>query len=183
MPLGGPSHSSGMIMKRGSNESDLVPVGQAAREVGVSPDTIRTLAKQRRLKVVFTPGRHRRVSLAEVKQLFPARTRNAKPSVPAEPNATHARRPAPSQAPQFVDVSRDPYWQRRAREARARAQVVAANNEARNMIEARRERSAQADPEFPRHLQLQLRAARRAFRNRARNGRGGNDRTGRFGRR
>ena len=64
------------VDKRGSNSPSRLRIGEAAKQLGVSPDTLRRWAEQGRLEVQLTQGGQRTVSQADVTRLLAERRRS-----------------------------------------------------------------------------------------------------------
>lgn len=61
--------------KRGTSDEQRLRLGEAAKQLGVSPDTLRRWAQAGRLEVRLTPGGQRTVSQADVSRLAAERRR------------------------------------------------------------------------------------------------------------
>ena len=64
------------VDKRGSSESARLRIGEAAKQLGVSSDTLRRWAEGGRLEVQLTQGGQRTVSQADVTRLLAERRRS-----------------------------------------------------------------------------------------------------------
>ncbi len=62
--------------KQGSDDTPRLRLGEAAKQLGISPDTLRRWAQAGRISVELTPGGQRTVSQAEVAQLAAERRRS-----------------------------------------------------------------------------------------------------------
>ena len=61
--------------KRGTHQGDRLRIGEAASQLGVSPDTVRRWAEAGRIEVELTPGGQRTVRQADVTRLAAERRR------------------------------------------------------------------------------------------------------------
>jgi molybdopterin-binding protein len=62
--------------KHGTSEPTWLRIGEAAKQLGVSPDSLRRWAEAGRLEVELTPGGQRRVSQVDVTRLAAERRRS-----------------------------------------------------------------------------------------------------------
>lgn len=63
-------------IKQGTEADARLRIGEAAKQLGVSPDTLRRWARDGRIAVERTPGGQRTVSQADVRRLSAARRRS-----------------------------------------------------------------------------------------------------------
>jgi molybdopterin-binding protein len=61
--------------KHGTNDGTQLRIGEAAKQLGVSPDTLRRWAEAGRIEVTLTPGGQRTVSQTDVSGLAAERRR------------------------------------------------------------------------------------------------------------
>lgn len=61
--------------KRGTADGGRLRIGEVAKQLGVSPDSVRRWAKAGRIEVELTPGGQRTVSQADVRRLAAERRR------------------------------------------------------------------------------------------------------------
>ena len=62
--------------KQGSDDTPRLRLGEAAKQLGISPDTLRRWAQAGRISVELTPGGQRTISQEEVAQLAAERRRS-----------------------------------------------------------------------------------------------------------
>ena len=51
-------------------ESELLPIGEAARQLGVSTDTLRRWDREGLITTIRTPGGQRRIAVTEVERIL-----------------------------------------------------------------------------------------------------------------
>jgi excisionase family DNA binding protein len=117
--------------------TEYLSIKLAAQRLGVSVDTVRQWERAGRLKAERTEGGHRRFRAVEVERLIAKRggaRRDAAASPTPRPDS-EGRPPRSSRNPFANDSPK--YWQDRAREARARTEVIKSHAAARDLLAAR----------------------------------------------
>ena len=132
----------------------LLSIGQTARVLGVTPDTVRAWEEQGRLKSIRTEGDHRRFDSDEVHRLAASIGRPVK-----HPGLAQRRpmlRPMPRQ--ELEDTDEDPTSPRQAlRSARAHIELLKSEDQVAQILNSRKadaEREATLQRESQRMLEL-----------------------------